>query len=389
MRNPAMKTRTAAICACLILSMALLCACSGIVSTENTPHFRGLGNGWQPISSMELKFARNFSVDYYEGGCALICISDGSRFLVVPEDCDVPDGIDKDIVIIRKPVNKIYLVATSAMCLFDALGSLDSIAMSGTDADGWFVHNARTAMENGDILYAGKYSKPDYELILSNGCKLAIQSTMINHTPEVKEKLEELGIPVLVEQSSAEKHPLGRTEWIKLYAVLTGKEAEAERIFDEQVSYLNSVSNLPKTGKTVAFFYISSAGSVIARKSGDYVTKMISLAGGKYIFDHLGDPETATSTVTLEMEEFYAAAKDADCIIYNSTIDGGVNSLEELIGKNKLLADFKAVKNGDVWCTSKNLYQETTQLGLMISDIHDMLVSGGDLKQLHFMNRLQ
>ena len=64
-------------------------------------------------------------------------------------------------------------------------------------------------MEKGDILYAGKYSKPDYELILANGCKLAIESTMINHTPDVKEKLEELGIPVLVEQSSYENASAG------------------------------------------------------------------------------------------------------------------------------------------------------------------------------------
>jgi iron complex transport system substrate-binding protein len=261
--------------------------------------------------------------------------------------------------------------------------------MSGTDADGWYVANAKEAMENGDIVYAGKYSKPDYELILANECKLAIESTMINHTPEVKEKLEELGIPVLVEQSSFETHPLGRTEWIKLYAVMMGKEDVAQRIFDEQVAYMDEVTGLENTGKTVAFFYISSSGSAIVRKSGDYVTKMIQLAGGNYIFDDLGDPEKATSTVTLEMEEFYAKAKDADFIIYNSTIDGGVYSLDELIGKNSLLADFKAVKNGNVWCTGKNLYQETTQLGLMISDIHQMLVSGADLTELNFMYKLQ
>jgi iron complex transport system substrate-binding protein len=212
---------------------------------------------------------------------------------------------------------------------------------------------------------------------------------MITHSPEVKDKLEELGIPVLVEQSSSEKHPLGRTEWIKLYAALVDKEEIAAHIFDEQVAYIDAVSGLEKTGKTVAYFYINSSGSAVARRSGDYVTKMIELAGGKYIFNDLGDPNTATSTVTLEMEQFYAKAKDADYIIYDGSIVGGVSSLEELIGKNKLLADCKAVKNGHVWCTEKNLFQETTQLGLMISDIHKMLVSGDDLTELNFMYKLQ
>ena len=39
---------------------------------------------------------------------------------------------------------------------------------------------------------------------------------MIYHTPEVKEQLEDFGVPVLVERSSYENHPLGRMEWIKL-----------------------------------------------------------------------------------------------------------------------------------------------------------------------------
>jgi iron complex transport system substrate-binding protein len=60
------------------------------------------------------------------------------------------------------------------------------------------------------------------------------------------------------------------------------------------------------------------------------------------------------------------------------------------LGKNSLLEDFRAVQNGNVWCTNKNLFQETTQLGLMISDIHQLLAKeDGDLTELHFMYRLQ
>ena len=104
-------------------------------------------------------------------------------------------------------------------------------------------------MEDGDIAFAGKYSAPDYELILSKNCDLAIESTMIYHQPEVQEKLEKFGIPVLVEHSSYESHPLGRTEWIKLYGVLLGKEDQAQKIFQEQVDKLKSVEDSENTGK--------------------------------------------------------------------------------------------------------------------------------------------
>ena len=77
-------------------------------------------------------------------------------------------------------------------------------------------------MEDGRMLYAGKYNAPDYERILSGSCDLAVESTMIYHSPEVKEQLERLGIPVLVERSSYERHPLGRMEWLKLYGAGPG-----------------------------------------------------------------------------------------------------------------------------------------------------------------------
>lgn len=371
----------------MVMSFILVILSGCNTSPADLPS-KALGNGWQAESSLELQYAKHFSVDYYQGGYNLISLSDGSRYLVVPQGVSTPQGIDQDITVLQQPIDNIYLVATSAMCLFDALDALDQIYLSGTKQEDWYIPNAKAAMEVGTMLYAGKYSAPDYELIMTSDCDLSIQSTMINHVPEVHESLKKAGIPILTDLSSYETHPLGRTEWIKLYGVLTGKEAAAKEIFDQQVSYMDSVADQGNTGKTVAFFYISSSGYVVARKSGDYVSKMIELAGGNYIFKDLGDPEQATSTVKVEMEKFYTTAKDADYIIYNSTIGGELSSIQELITKSPLLSEFKAVKNGDVWCTGKNLYQETTQLGLMISDMHRMLTED-DLTRLNYLYKLQ
>jgi iron complex transport system substrate-binding protein len=325
--------------------------------------------------SMELSYATQFSVDYNEDGYALITVADGSRFFVVPKGGEVPQTLDADITVIQKPLTSIYLVATSAMDLFRAIDGLGSIRLSGTEASGWYIDEARKAMESGDILYAGKYSAPDYELILGEDCDLAIESTMIYHSPEVKEQLESMGIPVFVERSSYEEHPLGRMEWLKLYGLLLGKEEEAQAYFDEQVQKVESISQTiskQDEKQTVAFFYLNANGAAIVRKSGDYVAKMIELAGGAYLFDDLDDG-SATSTMTMQMETFYAQAKDADVLIYNSTIDGEMTSLDELLEKSSLLADFKAVKEGNVWCVRRDLFQQSTGIGDMIVDIHKVL----------------
>ena len=343
-----------------------------------------------PVSSMELEYASQFSVNYYEDGFKLLTLSGEQRFLLIPEGAVIPSDLPENVTPLQQPIQNIYLAATAVMCLFDALDGLDAIRLSGTKEDGWYIEGAKQAMREGNIIYAGKYSEPDYEILLENRCSLAIESQMIGHASDVKEKLEELGIPVLVDMSSSEPHPLGRTEWIRFYGALLDKEVAAADLFGKQKEYLDSVLTSGSTGKSAAFFHISSSGLVVVRKSGDYVSKMIELAGGKYVFDNIGDPEKSTSTVTIEMETFFAGAKDADVAVYNSTIAGEINSLDELLQKNALLEEFKAVKTGNVWCTSQNMYQDTTQLGLMIQSLHRIFSGEADgLDELPYFYRLK
>ena len=367
-------------------------------TTENTDGVKSTGTGLEHEileipgltydHSMELEYATQFAVDYYQDDYAVITIAQEGSYLVVPEGKEAPEGLDKEIKVLQQPLDHIYLVATSSMDLFRAIGGIENITLSGTDANGWYIEEAKEAMENGNIQYAGKYSAPDYELILANGCDLAIESTMIYHSPDVREKLEEFGIPVLVEHSSYESDPLGRMEWLKLYAVLLDKEEEADAYFQSQTDMLTDVLGAENTEKTIAFFSINSNGYVTVRKTRDYISKMIELAGGRYIFQNLGN-DNALSTMNMQMEDFYAGACDADYIIYNSAIESELHSLDELLEKSSLLANFKAVKEGNVWCTEKSLFQETTGIATMISDMHTMLTSDDpDLSQLTYMYRL-
>ena len=369
-------------CAVLVALMILASALPALAA-GTPPVIAGL----KYESTMALSYAQCFDVYDYEGGYALIDVYDSTRYLVVPEGMPVPGGLDEGIVVLQKPLDTIYLAATSAMALFDSLGALDHIKMTGTDESGWYIDNAVAAMKAGEMVFAGRYSEPDYELLVKQGCDLAIESTMILHTPKVQEMTELLGIPVFIDRSSYETHPLGRTEWIKLYGVLTDQEERAETFFDTQEKILKGLEGFPNTEKTVAFFYISSDGSVSVRRSSDYLPKMIEIAGGRYIFDHLGGEEdTQRSTVSMTMEEFYSAAVDADYLIYNATIDQPLKNLADLMNKSQLFSDFKAVKEGNVWCTGKYLYQATDIIGSLITDIHLML--SGEREGMTFLYKI-
>ena len=372
--------------------VGMVTACGSAADGTQKTHDTEISQQLTFDHSETLDYAQKFSIDRYQDDYALVTITDDSRYLVVPEGKAAPDDLDPDIVVIQQPVQNIYLAASAAMDMFVSLDALDSIRFSSLKADGWYIDEAKQAMEAGDILYAGKYSTPDYEKIVEQNCGLAIENTMILHTPEVKEQLEKFGIHVLVDYSSYEPEPLGRTEWVKLYGLLTGHEAQADKAFAEEKSAFEEVKNsvadeAAQEPKTVAFFYITSNGQANVRKSADYLPKMIELAGGRYIFDSLGDEDDATSTMSMQMEEFYAGAKDADYIIYNSTIEGELSSVDDLMAKSPLFEKFKAVQEGHVYCTSKNLYQSTMSLGTITSDIRRMLT--GDDADLTYIYKLE
>lgn len=339
--------------------------------------------------SLRLQYAENFSIDYYAGGYSMITTKrDGSRFLIVPEQAEIPEGVEEDIVILKQPIQDIYLVASAVMDMFCQLDGLDAISFSGQKQENWYIKDAKNAMAEGRLRYAGKYNRPDYEQLVSRGCRLAIENGMITHAPEVVEKLEDFGIPVLMEASSYEAHPLGRVEWIKLFGALLGKEEAAERIFQEQADILNRISEDQPSEKTVAFFFVSSNGMVQVRQSSDYIPRMIELAGGRYVFENLGDPESRKATMNMQAEEFYHKARNADFLIYNSSIDGGISTMKELLDKCEFLEDFQAVKEGNVWCTSNDMYQQSLSIGYLMEDMHRML-QGDDTSPMHYLFEVQ
>ena len=380
-----MKTtvkRVTALLLALAMQLALLGFGCPSALAEGVPELPGLTFE----AETELEYAQCFRLYRYEGGYTLITIENGGDFLVVPEDGQVPGGLDDGITVLRRPLDRIYLAATSAMSLFNAVDALDHIRLTGTRASGWYIDAAVEALNSGAMLFSGKYSEPDYELMIGEDCNLAIESTMIYHTPKVKEMIEDLGIPVLVDRSSYEPHPLGRTEWIKLYAVLVDKEDEAAAFFDQQASVIRELENFENTGKTVAFFAVNSDGSVVIRKPSDYIPKMIALAGGRYAFEDFVTDQAATS-ISITMEDFYAKAVDADVLIYNASIAAPISTVDELLALNELFADFKGVQEGNVWCTGKSFYQATDIVGQMIRDIH-LALTDGDESQMTFLTRV-
>ena len=111
----------------------------------------------------------------------------------------------------------------------------------------------------------------------------------------------------------------------------------------------------------------------------DELAPLIEAAGGTYVsFDAAGAADSSPTTVTVEMERFYADARNADVIIYNATVDEGVASIAELVQKNALLADFRAVREGNVWTCDSTMYQQMTSMADIIFDLRAAISGSGE-----------
>ena len=343
--------------------------------------------GLRFVKRMNLRYAETFDIYFYERNFAVIDVHGAARYLLVPEGEQVPAELPADYVILKKPLDNIYLAATAAMSLFEVNGALDRVRFTGTRAEGWHIAAPKQALSSGAMRFAGKYSAPDYELLTSEGCDLAIESLMILHAPEVKEMFERLGIPVFVDYSSNEGHPLGRTEWVRLYGVLTDRSEAAENFFNAQCEQMDALRDLPQSGKTVAFFAMNRDGSFVVRRRTDYVPKMIKLAGGSYV--GVGPDEPGRSSVQrVSREAFFEAARDADILVYNATVEAPLGSLSELLEKDELFSDFKAVKERRVYQLGSDMYQSADAVAELTRDFSRVL-HGEEERGLSYLRRIE
>lgn len=350
--------------------------------TDTPPQIEGLT--YQ--STMDLQYATSFNVFYYNDGFKVISVEDGRNYLIVPEGAEAPQSLPDGFIVLYQPLDHIYLGATSAMSLFDVIDGIGNVTLTGTDTSGWTIQAPRDALAAGTMAYAGKYNTPDYEMLVNEGCDLAIESTMILHAPEVQEMIEQIGIPVFIEHSSYEDEPLGRTEWVKVYGAMLDKEDEAEAFFNEKARVMDEMTQLESTGKTVVFFAINSDGSVVVRRPGDYISRSIEIAGGVYAFSDLDTPDKST-TLQITMEQFYETAVNADYLVYNGAIEDPIKSSADLIERSETFASFKAIQNGDVYVCGQEMYQSTDKTADLIRDFHTM-VTDGDSSQMTFLENV-
>ncbi len=303
-----------------------------------------------------VKYAKNFQLEYHEG-YKILRVKQGDEwvtYVLYREEKPDVDGIP-----IKIPVKRLVVMSSTHLAQLEAINATDIVVgfMWGGKYRIYF-DDIRKGLESGRITDVGSSSAPDYEKILA----LKPDLVVIYVTPyneEVKKKLDELGIPYIVNSEWLETDPLGRAEWVKFFAALTDKEDAAERYFDRVEKNILEVSKLVEDLEAPKLLWCTIyKGKVYVPKGNSYVAKMAEYANVNYLFSDI----EGTGSATVTLEDLLLKGSDADLMVYSSY---RVKTIDDLLNIDTRLSEIKAVKEGNVYRISEDYWQ----LGLLYTDM--------------------
>jgi iron complex transport system substrate-binding protein len=328
------------LCIILFTLVLLLCSCGqGNRQSDSMPD----------KAAATMFTATRFRIDDFQGFKRLTVInpwqnSSGNElvYYLVPHHVQLPDTISESSVV-RVPVRRIVCMSTTHTAMLsalDAAGIIVGVSGTGLVYDSLILD----AVSSGRIPDVGYESNLDKELIVSLKPDLLMAYGVGASSAEYLRKLAEMGVKVMYNADYLEEHPLARCEWIKVFGLLTGREVKADSLFREVSAAYFSLADkvradvkdhpdvlLGAPWKDV--WYISPANS--------YTGRLISDAGGRYLFDDLTEP----NPVPYAVEAVFRRATEADLWLNPGTAE----SLNDIAVSDHRMTKLPVFASGGIW----------------------------------------
>ena len=164
------------------------------------------------------------------------------KYLIVPENAEIPAGLDKEVIVVRQPADRVYAGSNKTISLMEELGQLDKVTTVGVKKNKCKNETIKEKMAEKEVIYAGTSGKLNYKKLVKNKCNLALLSSSV--LPEKRsskkaakkkmtayrkmtEKMTLLQIPVIVDRAKDEKGKDAQKEWEKVYQVILGCDGQS------------------------------------------------------------------------------------------------------------------------------------------------------------------
>jgi iron complex transport system substrate-binding protein len=320
--------------------------------------------------AVKLKYADGFKVSHL-GNDLVVEVTypfqgatSGYRYLLVPKGEEIP-AHDASIRVIRTPVEKIVCASTTHIPLLDYLGESDRL-VGFPSLDYISSPKMRRRIEAGSVKELGIDKGINLEVLATLKPDVVMGYTMSGDYGQFK-KMEELGIPVVINAEYLEKHPLGRAEWIKFMALFFGKEKQADSVFNaiersyyETKKIVDTVNNKPTVLSGIVY------GDAWFLPGGEnYASKILKDAGCNYLWSD----DKSNGFLQISFESVYEKAHEADLWIGTGTF----KSLAEIKAADVRYAKFKPFLKKQVYTFNARVGEkggsEFLELGYLRPDI--------------------
>ena len=251
--------------------------------------------------------------------------------------------------VIPVPAERIVSLSTTYLGPLEALGALDRV-VAVDDAAYAFSPVLRDRVASGKIREVGSVGRLDIESVLAARPDLVLLTRIGPGGDDLEQRLRSAGIPVLVTAAWRETTPLGRSEWIKLFGILTGREEEAFEIFNagkERYEALAAKVRALDPSRPKILLSAPYGGTWYLPGGDSYTASFIEAAGG----DYLWSSNRSTGSFPLDLEAVLVRGLEADFWIN----PGRYRSLAELAGTDERFRRMPVFQEGRVYNRTRRI----------------------------------
>jgi len=263
------------------------------------------------------------------------------KYLLADNRNNIPDSLS-NYEFIQTPVNKVVCLSTTHIGFIDVLEESNSIVAL---ANSKLVNNEKIVelINTGKIEDIGSDQNLNYEILVQLQPDIIFAYGVGIESLEYFEKLKELGIKVVLIAEYLEENPLAKLEWLKAIAAFYNKDKMAGDIINkvsfDYSTYCKLTSDIVK--KPGVITGLPWKGSWYIPGGNSYLSKLISDAGGSYLWNDL----QSTESIPMDFESVYVKSQQAEIWIN----PGAANTFTDIFSVDDRIADFDLIGKGKIY----------------------------------------
>ncbi len=299
----------------------------------------------QTILTSKIKYAKEFSLSYYKDYKILTLnnawVGGSNSYKYVLYKYMKPNE-GEDAIYIKTPIKNIACMSLTHVAFIEKLNHEKSIvALSGSDFVSSPVINDK--IKKGFIKEIGNTQSINYEMLIEKSPDIIMGFGIDGTSNNFINKMESLGLLIVLNAEYMETHPLGKAEWIKFIAAFYDEDEKADSIFNSIESTYLSLLELTKNieDKPTVFTGMPWNGSWYVPGAESFQAKLFIDAGAEYLWMDNNEKSSMVKSKEIIIDKAFEAEYWLNQDSYKS--------IEEIIGYDKKFRNFESVKKAPAW----------------------------------------